>query len=51
MEEFVEAAVKIGGEACLIGTAIYAGIKRSYPLFVVAVALAIYFVDEALRTL
>ena len=50
MEEFVEAFVKVAGEAGVIAVAVYAALKRAWPLFVGAAAVAIYFVDEALRS-
>jgi hypothetical protein len=49
MEDFIASATLVVGEVVLIGTAVYAGIKRAWPVLVAATALAMYFVAEAVR--
>jgi hypothetical protein len=49
MEQFIEAAVKIGGEVAFVGIAVYTGIKKAWPVCVMAGAAAVFFIDEALK--
>ena len=49
MEQVIEVVVKVGGEIAFIGIAVYTGIKKAWPVCVMAGAAAVFFIDEALR--